>query len=172
MNNIPKYIKYKELGLCLRCGNERDIGKSRCSTCHKKHLQYQQNSHEKRIKNGICRYCSINPIEHCESMCLKCATKLKIKAKGLYQNIRTECIEQYGGKCKCCKNPNKKYLQLDHIHNDGALHRKTIGKKSLYVWAKNNNFPDILQLLCANCHQAKTTNNPCTEEDHLSFCQV
>jgi hypothetical protein len=66
----------------------------------------------------------------------------------------------------------EKYLQLDHINNDGAAHRKILSKKtgrggtSLYTWAYRNGFPDILQLLCANCHQAKTTSGGCQPGDH------
>jgi hypothetical protein len=165
------YKKYKELGKCVRCGNERDIGKTRCSTCHKAHLAYQEKSKNKAIANGICRYCLINPKEDTKSMCASCLYKHGKKQKQNYQNLRQACLNGYGNKCACCGQNNHKYLQLDHVDNDGAQHRKELfnnnhRKGSIYPWAFKNNFPDNLQLLCANCHQAKTLHGGCTEDDH------
>jgi 5-methylcytosine-specific restriction endonuclease McrA len=84
----------------------------------------------------------------------------------------------YGGKCACCGLDKEKYLQLDHINDDGAEHKKQINANKsinghyvvcMYKWAVKNNYPSNLQLLCANCHQAKTVKKPCTHEDHESF---
>jgi len=65
-----------------------------------------------------------------------------------------ECVEAYGGICVNCGEDELLFLHLDHVNGDGAEHRKIIGRK-LGVWARQNGFPDILQLLCANCNLAK-----------------
>lgn len=71
----------------------------------------------------------------------------------------------YGNKCACkgCNCDWEPYLQLDHINNDGGKFRKTITKSghSTWVWLIKYNFPSDVQLLCANCHTAKTRNKPC-----------
>ena len=48
----------------------------------------------------------------------------------------------------------KEFLQLDHINNDGAAHRKQFGP-DLIKWAYLNACPKGLQVLCANCNWAK-----------------
>ncbi len=80
--------------------------------------------------------------------------------------IKAETIKAYGGECKCCGESDYNFLVLDHVHNDGASHRREIGKTyghrpssvSMFRWAKKNDYPDILQLLCANCNLGKQIN--------------
>lgn len=46
-------------------------------------------------------------------------------------------------------------LTLDHIYNDGAEHRKTVGGGAhTYRWVVKNDYPEGFQTLCAN-HQLK-----------------
>lgn len=169
------YKKYKELGLCVRCGSERFNNKTRCEKCHTEHLNYQAKSKTKAISNGMCRYCLSSPVFETKSMCKNCLEKHSTKQKELYAFHRKSCIDAYGGQCACCGLSSEKYLQLDHINNDGKDHRKQIypnnhHRGSMYTWAFRNNFPNNLQLLCANCHQAKTSGKSCTPEDHIHFC--
>jgi 5-methylcytosine-specific restriction endonuclease McrA len=164
-----KYLEYKNAGTCVRCGSERMLGKTRCPEHHKQHLAYTAKGKSKAISKGLCRYCLIEPVNEDKSMCEECLTKHSARQKGIYQKHRAGCISAYGSKCVCCGISNQKYLQLDHINNDGADHRKAISIDrggSMYTWAFRNNFPDNLQLLCANCHQAKTVYGGCTSEDH------
>jgi hypothetical protein len=53
--------------------------------------------------------------------------------------------------CCMCGNDDYDTLQLDHIGGGGNAHRKEIGK-AIYQWAKNNNYPPRLRVVCANCH--------------------
>lgn len=103
-------------------------------------------------------------------MCEDCLQKHGAKQKQGYHEARVACLTAYGGQCRCCGETNHKYLQLDHVGNDGAAHRREIANGtrggSNYQWAFRNGFPDRLQLLCANCHQAKTVHGGCTEDDH------
>lgn len=167
-----KYFEYKEAGLCVRCGGMRTEGKTRCGSCHLKHLEYSNKAKAKAIAKGNCRYCLINPATSGKSMCSECLEIHSGRQKTTYQNHRASCIEAYGGRCVCCGTSNQKYLQLDHIHGDGASHRKEIfgGRGgSIYTWAYRNDFPNLLQLLCANCHQAKTVYGGCDKSDHPPY---
>lgn len=167
-----KYLEFKEAGLCVRCGAERWEGKTRCEVCHKQHLAYQEKAKTKAISNGKCRYCLVSPVEQDKSMCGSCLEKHGAKSKQTYQKHRSACLEAYDGRCRCCGNGNPKYLQLDHIDDDGAEHRRLIfnGRGgSMWTWAYRNGFPDTLQLLCANCHQGKTVYGGCDEHDHPPY---
>ena len=62
--------------------------------------------------------------------------------------------------CSCCSEKTIEFLQLDHIYNNGNLHRRKVGSGSiLYSWVIKNNFPPILQILCANCNFGKRMND-------------
>lgn len=165
--------EYKKLNLCVRCGDKRFNGHIRCEKCHLKHLKYNERSKEKAIKNGKCRVCLIENREENNSMCALCLKKSRDRMNATYSEIRLKCIKNFGGFCVCCGESNQKYLQLDHIHNNGAEHKKNLKENnefygSFYKWAVKNNYPkDVLQLLCANCHSAKSWHGGCTIKDHL-----
>lgn len=61
-------------------------------------------------------------------------------------------------RCACCGESELKFLAVDHVNNDGYLHRK----KSLYHTVKNEGFPrDKYQILCHNCNMAKAFYGVC-----------
>ena len=162
----------EDIKLCVRCHIPTNNGRTRCDKHHQAHLEYQRKAKNKAISIGKCRYCLANDKLPNKSMCNSCLIKHNTKGKILYDIKRKNCVQAYGGKCNCCGLANEKYLQLDHINNDGNIHRMKIfngHKGCMYTWAKQNNYPSNLQLLCANCHQAKTSNRPCTPDDHKHF---
>lgn len=159
-----KYQEYKEAGLCRRCGSIPIDGKTRCEKCNSDHLLYQKRAKNKAIEAGLCRHCLTNKKHGSKTLCLSCLEKHKEYNKVRSQELRKLCVQNYGGKCVCCGQSNFKYLQLDHVDNDGKFHRKETS--NMYAWAVANNYPKRLQLLCANCHQAKSCFGGCTEEDH------
>ena len=67
--------------------------------------------------------------------------------------------------CRNCGETDTNVLQLDHVNNDGVRHRQQRGVCSgagMMKWATRNGYPDTLQLLCANCHAAKTITGDCS----------
>lgn len=76
------------------------------------------------------------------------------------KNLRREMITAFGGCCACCGEAESLFLELDHIHNDGAAHRREFGNQlQIIIWLKANGWPrDRFQLLCANCNQGKNRN--------------
>lgn len=62
-------------------------------------------------------------------------------------------------------------LELDHINNDGAGHRRSLGRtigngkgasSVIYHWLKKQGFPKgIIQVLCASCNKAKSRMGAC-----------
>jgi hypothetical protein len=112
----------------------------------------QYNSH------NICKKCfSIKGKEKYKER------KVWYKNKNYY--LKKEVIEHYGGKCACCGVSDLVFLNLDHVNNDGNMHRRELKGSSIhggggghltYKWAKENGYPDTLQVLCFNCNWAKS----------------
>ena len=71
--------------------------------------------------------------------------------------IKREVMNAYGGRCVCCGESELVFLTIDHIHNDGAIHRREIGATGgFYFWLKRHGFPrDRFQVCCFNCNRAK-----------------
>lgn len=76
-----------------------------------------------------------------------------------HQQRRHQALEAYGGKCACCGVAEEVFLAIDHIENNGNVHRKEIratGSVAMYRWLEKQNYPEGFQLLCHNCNYAKS----------------
>lgn len=71
--------------------------------------------------------------------------------------LKNKVFNHYGRKCVHCGNEDFNHLTLDHINNDGAENRKTLGTcgNNFYRWIVKNDYPEGLQVLCANCNFRK-----------------
>lgn len=90
------------------------------------------------------------------------------KKRLCYQRRRQSVSEQYfsdkeaainvytngEATCRRCGQGDIDVLCLDHINDDGAEHRRSVGK-SIYSWAQRNDYPPIFQVLCYNCNMKK-----------------
>lgn len=84
------------------------------------------------------------------------------------KRLKLRVMENYGGAvCVCCSETCLSMLTIDHINNDGAQHRKEIGKvykggralvAEMYIWLEKNGFPTGFQVLCYNCNLSKHRN--------------
>lgn len=78
---------------------------------------------------------------------------------------RLRVHEAYGGgECRCCQENHFEFLSLDHVQEDGAAHRRSLGHVSVYTWAETHNFPPGLQVLCMNCNFAKGIDKECPHQ--------
>lgn len=79
--------------------------------------------------------------------------------------MKVTALNAYGGcVCVCCGVTEIAFLSLDHINNDGNVHRKAIGKSSgtgFYTWLKVRGWPPGLQVLCMNCQFGKRICGTC-----------
>ncbi len=75
--------------------------------------------------------------------------------------LRAAMLAAYGGKCACCGETEPKFLELDHIFNDGAEHRRRYGHADAeWIALHRAGWPkDRHQLLCSNCNRGKLRNN-------------
>lgn len=73
----------------------------------------------------------------------------------------------YGGAfCWCCGETRDEFLTFDHMHNNGAAHRREIGTatQSLMIWLRRNNYPNGFRVLCMNCNFAIGIKGYCPHE--------
>lgn len=77
--------------------------------------------------------------------------------------VRDQVYQAYGGyRCACCGETERAFLSIDHIHNDGAKHKreeKLHTGEQLYRWLVRKGFPPGFQILCMNCQWGKRNNN-------------
>lgn len=105
---------------------------------------------------GLCR-CG-QPRAPGKKGCTGCLTA----ANAYNSRLKDAAYAAYGGyECACCGETTKEFLQLDHVNNDGAEHRRAIGGLTIYAWLKKANYPPGFQVLCANCNHAKGHYGEC-----------
>jgi hypothetical protein len=163
------YYRRIELGVCVACGLQPPIpGKRRCELCRVKRTKVSQTQKDNRPP-GTCRQCLTRPVLPNKQSCDKCAHRGASKSRENYRKIRQMVLGLYGSCCACCGEKNSKYLQLDHVNNDGNIERRSLPSSvrggRFYKLVLNQGKRNDLQLLCANCHNAKRYGG-CTSEDH------
>lgn len=170
-----RYLARKESGLCTHCGKSPNNGTNYCDDC-------RRSANEKEIQKrfiseskGLCGICEKILADEGYKTCQKCREK---SIKWYYSNggkegqkqkiikMKEIIFEYYGSKCACCGHDDKRFFTIDHVNNDGAEHRRRLtGSKRqgcglyTYKWIIQNNFPDTIQVLCANCNWGKRMNN-------------
>ena len=60
-------------------------------------------------------------------------------------------------KCKCCGENMFEFLTIEHPNQDGAKHRRKIGRSGggFYKWLIENRYPNGFEVLCMNCNWGK-----------------
>lgn len=120
--------------------------------------------YQKRLDNGQCNYCH-KPATH-GRMCDYHWSKRSDYQKQYRLEIRDEVYSHYGNKCACCGESQVMFLTIDHVNNDGNVHRSKVfggsnkagGGHKMNCWIKKNNYPKGIQLLCYNCNNGKHRN--------------
>lgn len=119
---------------------------------------------------------ALTPLRYEGTPCVKCGNSVRYKSNGncvacmkrkfkenntsykSKQRVKNEVIQYYGGKCACCGESELIFLNIDHINQDGAEHRRkqpeASGGARFYYWLKKNNFPEGYRVLCFNCNFA------------------
>src|SRR4051812_571025 len=119
---------------------------------------------KRRRSEGKCAHCETLSVTY---LCDPCNITRKQQHKMFRADMKQQAVDAYGGKCACCGDARIYYLQIDHINGGGNAHRRELGMTSnslsgtysgyqFYMRMKKLGWPPILQVLCANCHNAKT----------------
>ena len=68
--------------------------------------------------------------------------------------------------CACCGEYIVEFLSLDHVDGRKVLeHGKYMMGTRLYYWARRNDYPPTLQVLCFNCNCAKGSYGICPHKE-------
>ena len=113
---------------------------------------------DKSRKDGLCNKCKVCDNKKRKTYYLENRLKAINNIRINHLKKKNKCLEYYGAVCACCGESNPGFLTIDHIGNNGAIHRKQIKYQSIYNWLVTNNFPDGFQVLCWNCNSGKYYN--------------
>lgn len=118
-----------------------------------------------RQDNSLCLRCGEYLIEPNENLCDEC---ILYKQTRDLKDLRHRAINIMGSICRCCGEKTREFLHFDHIDGDGKVHRKEIGvgPDILVQWIIDNPIEAEyrIQLLCANCHNAKSWYGHCPHQ--------
>jgi hypothetical protein len=132
---------WKESGCCDLCGKDLSVEDHKytsCNLCRDRRSLYWKKRRETKDINYVIE---------------------RKQKRSAYARNRELAIQYYGGKCACCGEIELTFLDLDHINNDGAYHRRTDSTaRNSATWAKKHGYPPIFQVLCSNCNQGKQRN--------------
>ena len=129
----------------------------RCSKCNtvKDHSAF--GSREGGRLKSWCQEC-LNTASKVRSSSPQVKDRLSRYHKMDNAGLRLGCLQHYSNAaipvCKCCGVTTLVFLSIDHIKNDGNIHRKQVGS-NLYRWLRDNSYPEGYQVLCMNCQFSK-----------------
>lgn len=116
-----------------------------CKSCHLENGRKWRNENPDKANALARKHYHISPRKHMDS-----CNKSRVK-------VRIDMIIEYGGKCSSCGIDDFEVLDIDHIKNNGASHRRNgLFGYNLYRFLKKHRWPkDDYQLLCKNCNWKK-----------------
>ena len=153
--------------VCYKCKQTKNVDAfslswrrrktGRCRDCE---LQYL---HEKRARNPEqYRLYSLKNNRRRRAI-PEVRAKMNASVNRRHHELKAAAFHMLGDMCACCGETHPAFLQIDHINNDGAEHRKSLGISRgntvmpLYREVRDGKI-DGLQLLCANCNWGKARN--------------
>ncbi len=146
-------------GLCRTCSSPlENLAHACCDKCIAKVRVWVLSNKRK----GLCGCGKDRAADR--KNCQKCIDSVRTATA----KEKQRAINAYGGKCACidCEERNVIFLQIDHINNEGAKHRREIGRAGyqFYIWLRKRGYPSGYQVLCGSCNGGKS--NRYTECPH------
>jgi hypothetical protein len=167
---MPSYEKFRLLGLCITCGDQRAPGRVRCQSCLEKIAASGRASNQKRKASGICLACGkLNdnlPRQLCFSciqdraitrkrgrlgLCLTCGEKPEHGKKRCAQCLAkvTSCID-CGGQRKPGRVRCESCLKILSDRSAENIKRAKVDGKCYGCKKPNDNLPKANCLACTN----------------------
>lgn len=88
--------------------------------------------------------------------------------KARFRQDRYDALHHYSGGdicCSCCGERHIEFLGLDHVNDDGAAHRRSLGVdggRSFYSWLRLTGYTYVaLAVACHNCNMARAMYGQC-----------
>lgn len=75
-------------------------------------------------------------------------------------SLKKRVFTAYGSRCACCGESRPRFLTIDHVQNDGAEHRRRLGRNAYSSWLdmERRGFPPEYRLACWNCNSGRYYN--------------
>jgi hypothetical protein len=166
-----RYAKQRAAGMCsANCGRPARPGKTRCAACAKKGNKLirrrDQNRRANNKEQGLCTECG-GQLEVGFVKCEQCRKRYNKLRKIRDKTIKDAAFAAYGGYvCSCCGETHEEFLQIDHVNNDGAKHRRDDPTAyRIYFWLRKYNYPPGFRVLCSNCNWAYARYGYCPHQD-------
>lgn len=149
---------------CRGCGvvGEQAKGQGRlCPDCSKAYQRQYRSENKARLSAYFADRDARNRTD------ATWVAKERKRGRDYWVALRDEVIMAYGGyRCACCGEAERAFLTIDHIFNDGAKHRRSMGysgngegaSSATLSWLKKHGFPAGFQVLCSNCNFGKFIN--------------
>jgi hypothetical protein len=163
---------------------------STCKICHNKNRREAENRRaQERRESGWtrpvtgekrCHQCTkilhvlefsqdIKTIDGLQKRCNTCNNEIRRQQRA---QLRLEALTHYSNgnlECDCCQEHHIEFLCLDHINGGGTKHRQELsgGMKNgsgIFQWAKKNNYPEGLRVLCHCCNMSIAFYGYCPHE--------
>ena len=97
--------------------------------------------------------------------------KVKVYMHNYQEEIKRDVLTHYGGgKCACvrCGESRLACLSIDHIDGREKQHPRGWGGVKIYIWLKQQGYPDGYQTLCMNDQFVKRVeNNECARNGRV-----
>ena len=129
-------------------------------------------AHSVRTAKGLCWQCD-SPVEPGSVRCKKHNDENRSRSHRMRVKVKNAIFDHYGRKCACCGETIATFLSIDHVKNDGSVHRRSLtgcksgGSISVYLDIIRRGFPDDFQVLCMNCQFGKRMNGGVCPHEEL-----
>lgn len=158
--------------MCKSCKSEPERAKGLCRRC------YQRKWAAERRKS-LCVTCN-RRVQNGPSGSRECKTchygseRLRESQRSYYRDRRRFVIDSLGGVCWCCGEFRLHLLTLDHIHGDGAEHRRALRKQLGYRGDSGKIYYDVIKegipkdryrVACWNCNSGSRNQQCHSAED-------
>ena len=148
-----RYNYRKSMNQCTICGDKAVRDESACQKCLDQQSSIKKNKYQANSAQNLCIQCGKNIGDLTGKRCQTCIEKrnewyqgstTQVKDKVRRDEHREAVLKHYGNKCAECCESEPMCLAIDHIHGDGNIHRKKIGKygSGFFKWLVYNNFPE------------------------------
>ena len=115
---------------------------------------------------GLCYNCGVRKARPERTCCEHCLLAVHARARRHRERLTQAALTAYGGAvCRCCGEEQTAFLVLDHIGNDGAQQRRSVGDGPFYQHLKRLGWPPGLQVLCSNCNLGKARKGTCPHQE-------
>lgn len=158
---------------CTKCGEVKPLSEFRfrpskgryrpqCRQCEKITIKAYNRSYYTRNRDAVIQQVATYRAQNIETLREWCRAYSFRK----HREWKRAALAVIGESCACCGESTFEFLTIDHVDNDGHIHRRQINQRNIYEWlAKVDYKTDFrLQTLCFNCNFAKRYNGECPHQ--------